>query len=83
MKIDFASALAAGRKRHGWTLQEVATSLDVSLYTVRSWLKPASVSRREAPDWAGHALAALAYGRPVSVVRGAVRVTYEPATKTP
>jgi len=44
----------------GWCLAAIAEHLNVSLYTVHAWTKPAtSASHREMPDWAFHALVAL------------------------
>ena len=83
MKYDFETAVAAARRWKGWTLEEIAAGLGVSVHAVRSWLKPASLSSRAAPSWAGYALTALALDQPVTERRGALRVTYEPATKTP
>lgn len=80
MSTQFASTVLAARNRHGWTLEEIAGQLDVSLSAVQSWLKPAATSRREAPDWATPALKALVTGRAVSVRRGALTITYAPAT---
>lgn len=81
--VEFSLAVAAARKYRGLDLLEMSILLDVSLHTIRSWLKPAATSRREPPGWASAAMTAIAYQKPVSVVRGGLRVTYEPATKTP
>lgn len=72
----FRDAVEAARAAHGWTLPEVAARLDVSLEAVRSWLKPAAASRRDAPSWAVLALTALVTGKPTKERRGGVEITY-------
>ena len=75
----FAAAVRRARQRYGWTLAQIAARLGVSLHTVRGWLKPGAVSRREPPAWATLALWTLIDGRPRGLRQGALVVTYAPA----
>lgn len=77
---DFPRMVLAARNKYGWTLDQISKQLGVSLHTVQSWLKPEAVSRREAPDAAMYALTALVTGKPVTERRGALKITYEPAS---
>ena len=76
----FTAVVVLARQAYGWTLEEIAWKLGVSLHTVRAWLKPGASSAREAPEWAEAALRALVTGKPVSMRKGALLVTYAPAT---
>lgn len=80
--LEFIEAVEAARSAHGWTVAEIAERLAVSGHTVQSWLKPdSSGSSRSAPSWAAPALMALALDKPVTERRGALDVTYAPATR--